>query len=148
MSEISALLGRSLGLSEDDVEVMRSAAPLHDIGMLAIPDRILLQCANLNDEDREQIKTHIAVGASMLSGSHFDVLRMAEDIAYYHHEHWDGTGYHGYSEELIPLPGRIVAVVDRFDVLTHGTSTAMGLPVEEALGEIEAEARREFDPKT
>jgi putative two-component system response regulator len=146
VGEISALLGRSLGLSEKDVEVIRRAAPLHDLGMLAIPDRILFKGSSLNDQDRDQIKAHTVVGASMLSGSHYDVLRMAEDIAYYHHEHWDGTGYHGYTQEEIPLPARIVAVVDTFDVLTHSHSATAGLLVEEALAKIEGETGREFDP--
>jgi putative two-component system response regulator len=145
VGEISALLGRSLGLSENDVEVVRRAAPLHDLGMLAVPDRILFKGGSLNEQDRDHIKAHTVAGASMLSGSHFEVLRMAEDIAYYHHEHWDGNGYHGYAEESIPLPARIVAVAHRFDVLTHAHS-ATGLPVVETLSEIEAHAGREFDP--
>jgi putative two-component system response regulator len=146
IGEISALLSRSLGFSNNDVEAIRRAAPLHDLGMLAIPDRILFSAGNLNDHDRNQIKAHTEIGASMLSGSHFDVLRMAEDISYYHHERWDGGGHHGYAGESIPLAARIVAVADSFDVLTHSHSATAGMSIEEALAEIEGQAGLEFDP--
>ena len=103
-----------------EIELMRLAAPLHDVGKIAIPDALLAKRGKLNDAEFELMKTHTEIGAEMLSGSAFPLLEMAEEIALTHHEKWDGSGYPaGLAGEEIPMAGRIVAVADVFDALTH-----------------------------
>src|SRR5690606_11875884 len=93
---------------------------LHDIGKIAIPDSILLKAGPLSPEELEIMKTHTTIGARLLSGSSSPTLQMAEEIALYHHENWDGSGYTpGLAGEAIPLAGRIVAVADVCDALLH-----------------------------
>ena len=89
----SAALAQAMGLSKDEVEDIRKAAPLHDVGKIAIPDRILLKEGPLTEEEMDVIREHTTVGASILSGSRSPTLLMAEEIALSHHECWDGTGY-------------------------------------------------------
>src|SRR5690606_13408080 len=115
----SAALARELGLSEETVTLIRRAAPLHDLGKIAVPDSILLKGGRLNDEEFAVVKSHTEIGARLLSGSAHPLLQMAEEIARTHHEQWDGSGYlQGLREEEIPLVSRIVAVADVFDALT------------------------------
>src|SRR6185437_6839146 len=99
----------------EEVELIRRAAPLHDIGKLAIPDSILLKPGLLTLEEMDTMKMHTVLGAKMLSGSSSKILQVAEEIALYHHENLDGTGYTpGLAGKSIPLVGRIVAVADVF----------------------------------
>lgn len=148
VGEISALLGARLGLAPDDVEVLRLAAPLHDIGKIAIADQVLLKPGLLTPEEREIIKGHAAHGATILSGSQNPHLQLAEQIARYHHEHWDGGGYRpDLSGEAIPLAGRIVAVADVFDALTHARPYKEAWSVADAIDEIRAQRERQFDPR-
>src|SRR2546422_11677046 len=115
VGELSAVLARNLGLAGDEVELIRRAAPLHDVGKIGIPDHILLKPGTLIPEEFELMKTHVKVGAGILSEGKSDLLRLAEEIALTHHERWDGTGYPvGLRGEAIPLSGRIVAVADGF----------------------------------
>src|SRR2546426_2892841 len=110
VGELSAVLARNLGLAGDEVELIRRAAPLHDVGKIGIPDHILLKPGTLIPEEFELMKTHVKVGAGILSEGKSDLLRLAEEIALTHHERWDGTGYPvGLKGEAIPLSGRIVA---------------------------------------
>ena len=96
------------------------AAPLHDIGKIAIPDSILLKPDKLSAEEREIIKSHTLIGARILAGSQSELLRVASEIALTHHERWDGNGYpNGLAGAAIPLVGRLVAVADVFDALAH-----------------------------
>ena len=109
-----------LNLPEDQVELIQRAAPLHDVGKIGIPDPILLKPSKLTNEEFEIMKTHTTIGAKILSGSRFPLLKMAEEIALTHHERWDGAGYpQGLKEHAIPLAGRIVAVADSFDAMTN-----------------------------
>jgi len=143
-----ALLAIGLGLPDREVELIRRAAPLHDIGKVGIPDAILLKPGKLSGEEFETIKTHTTIGAEILSGSRSPLLVMAEQIALTHHERWDGQGYpHGLRSEQIPLSGRIVAVADVFDALTHDRPYKRAWHVREALAEILREAGRHFDPE-
>ena len=142
-----ALLAIGLGLPDREVELIRRAAPLHDIGKIGIPDAILLKPGRLTAAELEHMKVHTTIGAEILSGSRSPLLRMAESIALTHHECWDGHGYPaGLAGEEIPLPGRIVAVADVFDALTHERPYKEALPVVDAVAEIVSQAGRQLDP--
>jgi len=148
VGRVSAELALALGLPPEDVEDIRRAAPLHDIGKIAMPDSILLKGGSLTDAEMEMVKEHPAVGASILSGSRFPMLLMAEEIALGHHESWDGNGYPaGLSGEEIPLSARIVSIVDVFDSLCHARPYKRAWSEEEALDEIERLAGSKFDPR-
>jgi putative two-component system response regulator len=141
------LLALGLGLPAVEVELIRRAAPLHDIGKIGIPDAILLKPGKLTDAEFEQVKTHTTIGAEILSGSSNSLLRMAERIALTHHERWDGHGYpSGLAGEHIPLPGRIVAVADVFDALTHERPYKHAWSIAEAVAEIFHQGGMHFDP--
>jgi putative two-component system response regulator len=143
----AALLARRLGLSAEESALLRRAAPLHDIGKVAIPDRILLKPGRLTPEEFEEMKEHTTAGARILGGSASPLLQMAEVVAASHHERWDGSGYpRGLAGEDIPLHGRLVAVADVFDALTHARPYKDAMPVEVALEEMEA-MRGSFDPR-
>jgi putative two-component system response regulator len=147
IGRISALLASRLGLSDRKVELIRRAAPLHDIGKIGISDTILLKPGRLTDAEFEVIKTHTTIGAEILSGSQSPLLRLAQRIALSHHERWDGAGYPGgLSGERIPLAGRIVAVADVFDALTHERPYKDAWPVDKAVDEVLGQAGRQFDP--
>jgi len=135
-----------LGLPREQVKRITLAAPLHDLGKIGIPDAILLKPGKLNSEEWEIMKTHTTIGANIISGSNSPILQLAEEIALTHHERWDGTGYMGMAGEDIPLSGRIVAVVDVFDALTHERPYKNAWPVEKALAEIEQQSGKQFDP--
>jgi PAS domain S-box-containing protein len=144
----AAEIGARTGLDPDQVGVLRRAAPLHDIGKLAIPDCVLLKPGKLTTEEFELMKTHAVRGAELLRGSDSPVLQMATVIAETHQERWDGSGYPaGLAGEAIPLVGRIVAVADVFDALTHDRPYKTAWPADQALAYIENEAGRQFDPR-
>jgi putative two-component system response regulator len=148
IGRVSALLAPRLGCPDREVELIRRAAPLHDVGKIGIPDAILLKPGPLSATEFARIKTHTTIGAEILSGSRSALLRLAERIALSHHERWDGEGYpHGLSGEEIPLAGRIVAVADVFDALTHARPYKEAWPVEHAVAEILVQADRQFDPR-
>jgi putative two-component system response regulator len=126
--------------------LIRLAAPLHDVGKIGIPDGILLKPSKLTDEEYLQIKKHTAIGRIILSGSNFSILQMTERIALYHHERWDGHGYHRLSGDTIPLEARIVSVVDVFDVITHDRPYKRAQGLETAINCIRQESGKQFDP--
>jgi hypothetical protein len=143
----AAEIGARLGLATDQIGLLREAAPLHDVGKLAISDTILLKPGKLSTEENEVMKAHAELGARLLSGSSSPVLQMATVIAASHHERWDGAGYPaGLAEKAIPRVGRIVAVADVFDALTHDRPYKPAWPVEQAIAEIERAAGSQFDP--
>jgi putative two-component system response regulator len=143
-----ALLAGSLGLSQDEIEVLHRAAPLHDIGKIGIPDQILLKRGGLTDEEYELMKSHTRIGAQILSGSDFPTLHQAETIAATHHESWDGAGYpNGLAGDAIPLAGRLAAVADVFDALVHERPYKAAWPVETAVAEISKLSGVQFDPQ-
>ncbi len=143
----AAEIAARLGLAADQIGLLREAAPLHDVGKLAISDTILLKPGKLSAEEYEVMKTHAELGARLLSGSSSPVLQMATVIAASHHERWDGAGYPaGLAEQAIPRVGRIVAVADVFDALTHERPYKPAWPVEQAIAEIERAAGSQFDP--
>jgi putative two-component system response regulator len=147
VAQMSFLIGQALGLEDAFLSLLRQAAPLHDIGKLAISDAILLKPGKLTREEFEQVKGHARAGSAILSGSTYDVLCLAEEIALTHHEWWDGSGYpSGLKGDAIPLSGRIVAVADVFDALTHARPYKRAWSVADAVPEIARLGGSQFDP--
>lgn len=143
----AAALAQALGIPPEEIEDIRRAAPLHDVGKIAMPDSILLKEGPLTEEEMDKMREHPTVGASILSGSRFPMLLMAEEIALQHHECWDGCGYPaGLKGEEIPLSARIVSIIDVFDSLTHVRPYKRAWTEDEALDEIELLAGTKFDP--
>jgi putative two-component system response regulator len=144
----AARIAEALGWSSDEVEMMRLAAPLHDVGKIGIPDAILLCDGPLTLTQFETMKAHCVIGADLLSGSDVPLLRLAAEIALSHHERWDGHGYpSGLAGEEIPIAGRIVAVADTYDALTHPRPYKDAWTVTEALDDIQRGANERFDPR-
>lgn len=148
LGEFAALVAKQLGLDEETCDLLRVAAPMHDIGKVGIPDSILLKPGKLTPEEFEIIKTHTTIGAQILSGSQVPLLHAAEEIAHTHHEKWDGSGYpRKLPGEAIPLSGRIVAVCDVFDALLSVRPYKKAWTVEETLAEIQRCSGTQFDPQ-
>src|SRR6188474_1868818 len=147
VGQMAALLAGQIGLPDSQVSLIRRAAPLHDVGKIGVPDAVLLKLGKLTAEEFEVVKTHTSIGARILSGSRFTILRLAEEIAFNHHERWDGNGYAGIAGASIPLAGRIVAVADVFDALTQKRPYKAAWPISEAIAEIERQSTRQFDPE-
>ena len=136
------------GIDRGLAESIGRAAPLHDIGKLAIPDAILLKPGALDPDEFELMKTHTTIGADILSGSRSPLLRLGEEIALAHHERWDGAGYpSGRSGSDIALSGRVVAVADVFDALTHARPYKSAWSVADAVATIEEGRGAHFDPE-
>jgi putative two-component system response regulator len=147
VGQMSALLAKLSGLGDTDVELIRRAAPLHDVGKIGISDLILLKPAKLTDDEFKLMKSHTTIGQKILSGSAFSLLQLAAEISLTHHERWDGTGYpRGLEVDEIPLAGRIVAIADVFDALTHERPYKAAWSVADAMEEIKRQAGRQFDP--
>jgi putative two-component system response regulator len=147
VGQMAALLAQELGLPDPLVALIRRAAPLHDVGKIGIPDVVLLKLGKLTDEEFTLIKTHTTIGARILSGSRFSLLKLAEEIAFSHHERWNGTGYEGITGDAIPLAGRIVTIADVFDALTQKRPYKAAWPVGDAVAEIKRQRGRQFDPE-
>ncbi|WP_255604437.1 HD domain-containing phosphohydrolase [Oscillochloris sp. ZM17-4] len=148
VGRLSALIARSIGLDEEQVELIRRAAPLHDIGKIAIPDYILRKPGRLTAEELRRMQEHAAMGARMLEDSRFPLLQAAHEIALYHHERWDGAGYpQGIGGHDIPIMARIVAVADAFDALTHERPYKHAWSVDETLTELRACSGSRYDPQ-
>jgi len=146
VGRLAALIARSLGQPNYEVAMIGQAAPLHDVGKIGIPDAILLKPGKLTPEEMRLMQGHTAIGARILGGSRSDLLRLAEAIALYHHERWDGTGYAKVKGEDIPLAARITAVADAFDAMTHNRPYRPACSVPDAIAEIARESGRHFDP--
>jgi PAS domain S-box-containing protein len=148
VGELASQLAGKLGLPHEQVRLIRLAAPLHDVGKIAIPDAVLLKPGRLTRAEFGEIKTHTTLGAQMLAGGAFPLLAMAEAIALTHHERWDGGGYPaGLSGDDIPIAGRIVAVADVFDALTHARPYKFAWSRDDALAEIDRQRGLQFDPQ-
>lgn len=145
---LSALLARASGFPEHEAGLIERVAPLHDVGKIGISDDILLKPARLTAQEFEVMKTHTLIGARILSGGHSEMVRAARTIALSHHERWDGSGYpsrlHG---DAIPEIGRVVALADTFDALTHQRPYKDAWPLDLAREEIERQSGKQFDPR-
>jgi PAS domain S-box-containing protein len=148
MAVVAAYLGEQLGLGAEEVILLRAAAPMHDVGKIAIPDEILQKPSRLSESERLVMQGHTRIGFEILDGSQSEVLRMAADIALSHHERWDGRGYpRRLRGEQIPIGGRIAAVADVFDALLCDRPYREALP-ERQVQEVIADGRGSlFDPR-
>jgi PAS domain S-box-containing protein/putative nucleotidyltransferase with HDIG domain len=145
---LAELIARELGIGPQEQATIRLAAPLHDIGKLGIPDQILLKPGGLSDGEQAVMKTHTTIGAHILGESEYPVLGMAREIALTHHERWDGAGYPaGLRASAVPIAGRIVAVADVFDAITHARPYKEALPAEHAIAEITRASGARFDAR-
>jgi putative two-component system response regulator len=147
VGDLAGRLAARLGMNSMEVEQLSVAARLHDIGKIGLSDSILQKPGPLGAAEFAAQEMHTVIGANILSGSRFPTLRLAEEIALTHHESWDGTGYpRGLKGEEIPLSGRIVAVADVFDALTHERSYKSAWSLEAAIAEIDWQCGKKFDP--
>lgn len=147
IGRFSTLLAEQVGMEEEFCLRMVHAAPLHDVGKVAIPDAILLKPGRLTTEERAIVETHAEEGHRLLKGSSSAILDLAATIALSHHEKWDGSGYpRGVKGEAIPIEGRIVAIADVFDALTSDRVYRNAFTVEEAVEMMRSERGRHFDP--
>jgi HD-GYP domain-containing protein (c-di-GMP phosphodiesterase class II) len=147
VAAMSAALARAAGLPDADRVLIREAAPLHDVGKVAIPDPILLKPGRLTEAERRTMTTHTQIGHDLLSGSDAPALRMAATIALTHHERYDGAGYpHGLARDEIPLEGRIVALVDVFDALSHDRVYRPAWPRDRTVALLREGRGTHFDP--
>lgn len=144
---LSVRLATQLGLPSDQIEHIKFATPLHDIGKIAIPDRILLKPGPLTVSEYDQVKLHVTVGAAILAGGASPILQMAEQVALHHHERWDGSGYLGIAGLQIPRAARIVAVADVFDALISVRPYKQAWPIDKATAEIVGLSGSHFDPE-
>jgi putative two-component system response regulator len=143
----AAALAREAGLADDEVEVIRRAASLHDIGKIGIADSILLKPGRLRPDELEVMKTHTLIGSQILVGSSSRLLRSAEEITRTHHERWDGKGYPlGTTGDETPIAGRLTAVADVFDALNFSRPYKDAWPLDAVLAELELAAGRQLDP--
>jgi putative two-component system response regulator len=147
MSHYSKILAEQLDVSPRWVELVFQASPMHDIGKIGIPDAVLRKPGKLDKDEWEVMQTHVKIGADIIADSESLLLQMAQEIALYHHEKWDGSGYpHKLKGEEIPLSARIVAIADVFDALTSERPYKQAWPVEKAVALLEEEAGSHFDP--
>lgn len=147
VARTAARIVAGLGAGEEEVGLMRFAAPLHDVGKIAIPDSILLKEGPLSDDEFDLMKQHTTIGAQILAGGGSPLLRACEEIAATHHERWNGRGYPaGLAGEAIPLSGRVTALADVFDALTQRRPYKEAWSVEAAVEEIARERGAHFDP--
>ena len=147
VGEIAALLGQLSGMQERDIEFIRQAAPLHDVGKIGIPDKVLNKPGKLEPDEWALMQTHSRIGYELLSKSDKRVLQLGATIAHEHHESWDGTGYpRGLKGEEIHLAGRIVAIADVLDALVSPRCYKIAWKFSDAVDYIRQGAGRNFDP--
>jgi len=148
VAKCSRILGEGVGLTERELELLETAAPLHDVGKIAVPDAVLDKPGPLNDDERALMREHAAVGWKLLSRQGRPVFQVAAMVAREHHEKWDGTGYpRGLRGEEIGVFGRIVAVADVFDALLSARCYKRAWSLDRAVAHMREERGRHFDPR-
>jgi putative two-component system response regulator len=148
MSETTHLLALAAGVPTAQADLLHQAAPMHDVGKIGIPDRVLLKHGKLDPDEWEIMKTHTLIGAEIIGQHDAPLLQMARTVALTHHEKWDGSGYpHALAGEAIPLEGRLTALADVYDALTSERPYKKAWPQEEAFAFIRDQAGRHFDPR-
>jgi len=148
IGHFAALVARRLGLNDRTVETILYASPMHDIGKIGIPDRVLLKPGKLDAGEWKTMKEHTLIGRRILKDSNSDLIKMAEITAVSHHEKWDGSGYpEGLKGAEIPQEGRIVAVADVFDALTSKRPYKEPFPLDRSFAIIEENRGSHFDPE-
>jgi len=147
MAAVSAFLAEALGLGDDRVALLLAAAPMHDVGKVAISDAILLKPGPLDDEERREMERHTTIGHELLDGSGSELMQLAATVAVTHHERFDGGGYPlGLTGDAIPIEGRVVAVADVFDALLSDRPYRPAMSLDEALGNVAEGVGSHFDP--
>jgi putative two-component system response regulator len=148
IADYSTEIAMAMRLPKKEIELLKYASPMHDIGKLVIPDKILKKPGGLTPDEREIMKRHTVMGADIFKGSKAPVLKTAMEICLTHHERYDGTGYPlGLRGKDIPLNGRIVAVADVFDALTSKRPYKEAFGFEESMGMVKEQAGKHFDPE-
>jgi putative two-component system response regulator len=148
MSKYAQIIALAHGLPAQEAEIILNAAPMHDIGKIGIPDRILLKPGKLDEHEWRSMQSHVDIGAAILSGSDSGLMATARRIALHHHEKWDGTGYPaGLRGEDISIEGRICALADVFDALTSERPYKVAWSVQKALDLLDEETGKHFDPR-
>ncbi|AKL96291.1 response regulator RpfG [Clostridium aceticum] len=148
VGKYAEILARVLGMEASYSHILLHAAPLHDIGKIGIPDNILLKPGKLTEEEWEIMKTHSDIGGEILSGGRSQLMKMAEVIAYTHHEKYDGSGYpKGLKGEEIPIEGRIVAICDFFDAVTTPRPYKHAWHIDAAVDEMLRLRGSHFEPR-
>ena len=146
VSELSVLIGKHLGLSEEDLRTLKIGGLFHDIGKIGVPDTILQKESKLTDDEYSEIKNHPSIGAHILSSA--TIFKDIIPIVKHHHERYDGHGYPSQlAGENIPYLARITAVADTFDAMTSKRSYRDALPMETVISEFERCKGTQFDPK-
>jgi putative two-component system response regulator len=147
MSLYSRFLAQQTAANENWIDLVFKAAPMHDIGKIGIADHILLKPGKLDTGEWHEMKKHSQYGAKIIGESRHPLLKMAKEIALFHHEKWDGSGYpHGLVGADIPLSARIVAIADVYDALTSERPYKKAWSIEKTLALINSEAGKHFDP--
>jgi len=147
MSHFARILGLAAGMTEAEADDLLHAAPMHDVGKIGIPDRVLLKPGPLDADEWHIMQGHALIGAEIIGQHDHGVLALARNIALTHHEKWDGSGYpNGLAGAAIPLEGRICAIADVFDALTSVRPYKKAWTEEEALDFLVKQKGRHFDP--
>ena len=148
VSQYCELLAKLAGVPQRDINLLKQAAPLHDLGKIAIPDDILHKPGKLDNYEWEVMRTHSQIGYELLKDSNIELFNVAAEVAFYHHEKWNGTGYpNGLSGEDIPLNGRIAAIADVFDALASERCYKHKWPMDKIYELFKEERGQHFDPK-
>ncbi|NOZ38045.1 MAG: HD domain-containing protein, partial [Gammaproteobacteria bacterium] len=136
-----------IGMSENECAIILNSSPLHDIGKIGIPDRILLKPGKLDEEEWKIMKNHTLIGVRILEGDDCELLNAARTIALTHHEKWDGSGYpNGVAGEDIPVMGRLVAICDVFDALISKRPYKKAWSMDDTIELLKKERGKHFDP--